>query len=410
MLQRAKHAFQSVRASVLFLAAGAWKHALVGLALLVLLAAIGGFLYLWAGLVPISASSGHWPVTHWILHFTMRSSVRTQSLGIEPPPLDDPALVLKGAGHYETGCVPCHGAPGQERSLIVRKMTPEPPYLPPKIPEWERRELFWIVKHGVKFTAMPAWPALERDDEVWALVAFLERLPEMSPERYIELANDPSATPSAGGTPDHRRPPDDPLVPVLANCARCHGADGNGRSEGAFPKLAGQSEPYLLASLQAYATGERHSGIMQPIAADLDPVILHELARYYAELPKTGAGKPVERGDAAGFPAARVEDRESNLPRCKHCHGPKEGPRNPLYPDLAGQYANYLALQLELFQKGKRGGSEYANVMHSVARRLDSRQIREIAEYYASLKWGEEAEPEEVGPVAGAPADRGEER
>jgi len=176
--------------------------------------------------------------------------------------------------------------------------------------------------------------------------------------------------------------------------------------KGALQALCRCKRALPAGRLQAYASGERHSGIMQPVAAGLAPVIRRELARHYAELPKSAAGEPVERADAA----ARVEDREYRLPRCKHCHGPKDGPRNPLYPDIAGQYADYLALQLELFRDGKRGGSEYANVMHRVARRLDSRQIREIAEHYASLEWGEEDEPEEVGPVAEGRVDRGEER
>ncbi len=61
--------------------------------------AIGGFLIAASGIVPIKASSGHWAITDWFLHFAMRRSIATQSLGIESPALDGPGLVLKGAGH-----------------------------------------------------------------------------------------------------------------------------------------------------------------------------------------------------------------------------------------------------------------------------------------------------------------------
>lgn len=356
--------------------------------LMLALAGAGGFALVSLGLVSISASSGHWKATGWLLHYAMRRAVSTQSMGIKVPPLDDPALVLKGAGHYETGCVTCHGAPGRNRSLIAQRMTPQPPRLPPRIRHWEPRELFWIVRNGVKYTAMPAWPARQRDDEVWAMVAFLQALPDMSAERYQRLAlGTGTGTGTQPATADRQRSPGDPLAPVLADCDRCHGADGGGREEGVFPRLAGQSEAYLLGTLQAYASGERHSGIMQPIAAGLEPPMLALLARHFAELPA-----PATATDPAA-PAALERGRklaergvpERGVPSCAHCHGPKSSPRNPMYPDIAGQYAGYLKQQLQLFTSGTRGGSEYAHVMHSAAQRLTLEQMQDLADYYASL-------------------------
>ncbi|MBK57412.1 c-type cytochrome [Pseudomonas stutzeri] len=372
-----------------WLTGGSWKRVVAAVALLAALAGTGAFVLVSLGLVSISASSGHWKATGWMLHYAMRRAVSTQSMGIKVPPLDDPALLLKGAGHYHTGCLACHGAPGKERSLIVQQMTPEPPYLPPRIEHWAPQELFWIVKNGVKFTAMPAWPAQKRDDEVWAVVAFLQAMSDMSPERYKELAlggrRDETIKPI---TPDHLRPLQDSLGSVLANCNRCHAEDGGGRGEGAFPRLAGQSEPYLLGALQAYARGERHSGVMQPIAAGLEPEVLEALAQHYAELPpvsRTEAPEPAPDILAEGLTLAERGVRARGIPSCVHCHGPKDGPRNPMYPNIAGQYAPYLKLQLELFTEGKRGGTEYAHIMHSAAQRLTSEQMQALADYYASL-------------------------
>jgi cytochrome c553 len=367
-----------------------WKQALLGLTVLAVLFAGGGFLYAWSGLVPIAASSGHWAITSWVLGFTMRNAVETHSLGTQVPPLDDPALVLKGAGHYATGCAACHGAPGEARSLIVQQMTPKPPFLPPMISEWTPAQLFWIVKNGIKFTAMPAWPALQREDEVWAMVAFLQQLPALTSEQYERLAYGERANAGSGAdaTPDHLRPLAEPLGPALANCVRCHRADGAGRGRGAFPKLADQTEAYLLASLQAFAKGERFSGIMQPIAAGLSEDTMRALAGYYAD--QAGFGVPPAPTDAPdaiarGKAIAEQGVPEQGIPSCADCHGPKQAPRNPIYPKLAGQYAGYLALQLELFKAGKRGGTPYAHIMQSIAKRLSAEQIRDLAAYYASL-------------------------
>jgi cytochrome c553 len=51
------------------------------------------------------------------------------------------------------------------------------------------------------------------------------------------------------------------------------------------PVVHGQPSDYLLASLKAYSEGKRRSGIMQPLAADLRPEDIRELADYYAGLP-----------------------------------------------------------------------------------------------------------------------------
>ncbi|HEY5811862.1 MAG TPA: cytochrome c, partial [Terrimicrobiaceae bacterium] len=152
-----------------------------------LLAGIGGLLVVVSGLVPIAASSGHWPITEWFLKFAMNRSVSTHSLGIHTPPLNDPDLVVKGGAYYEIGCRPCHGSPGLAQPRIASRMVPPPPDLVRRAGELEARELFYIVKHGVKFTGMPAWPSLQRDDEVWAVVAFLKTLAHLDKEAYQQL-------------------------------------------------------------------------------------------------------------------------------------------------------------------------------------------------------------------------------
>jgi cytochrome c553 len=339
-----------------------------------------GLLAAVAGLVPIAASSGHWPITASLLHFTMRRSVATRALGIRPPvDLADPALVLKGARHFATGCAPCHGAPSSAPSGVTRHMLPQPPALPPRIPDWRPGELFWIVRHGVKFTGMPAWPTTQRDDEVWAMVGFLLQLPRLGPADYAQLAAPPPAGPTVG---DLGRD----LRQTLNGCARCHGADGSGGGSGAFPRLAGQAPAYLEASLEAFARGHRHSGLMQPVAAGLDAAERRALADHYAALRTPAApAQPPARSTREGERIARYGIPADGVPSCIHCHGPAAHPRNPFYPKLGGQHAAYLVLQLELFKEGRRGGTPYAAIMHESVDRMSKTQIREVARYYAAL-------------------------
>jgi cytochrome c553 len=352
---------------------------------LVVAAGAAGLLLAWSGIIPIAASSGHWAVTAWFLHFVMRQSVAFHAPEDEPPPLDDPALVHRGAGHFATGCAPCHGAPGEIRSPVVREMTPEPPYLPPKIGEWTPNELFWIVRHGVKYSGMPAWPAPEREDEVWAMTAFLTRLPELDEAGYRELVLGPVEEPSAvdGGLVDLA----DPLEVAIRDCARCHGRDGLGRGAGAFPPLPVQTETYLHLTLDAFANGERQSGIMEAAAAGLDAETRRRLAEHYA-------GQPDPNGAAANAPTpdadlvlgrllAELGQPKAGIPPCLECHQAGDEERYPAYPSLEGLTADYLATQLELFKLGARGGTPYAHIMTTVAGRMSDAQIAAAAARFA---------------------------
>ena len=87
----------------------------------------------------------------------MERSVHTHTILAETPDIDQQWQVLKGAGHYSSGCFPCHGGPTLRRPRIALGMTPFPPDLIEAVPQWRPAELFYIVKHGVKFTGMPAW-------------------------------------------------------------------------------------------------------------------------------------------------------------------------------------------------------------------------------------------------------------
>ena len=76
------------------------------LLILAVLGLLGGLAFAWSGLFNVGASTGHWAITDWFLHYAMRQSVETHSGGIAAPPLDDPALIDRGAGHYASGCAP----------------------------------------------------------------------------------------------------------------------------------------------------------------------------------------------------------------------------------------------------------------------------------------------------------------
>jgi cytochrome c553 len=360
------------------------------------LASAAALLVVATGIVPIAASSGHWPITERLLRFAMRRSIATHSLTLSAPVLDDPILVLQGAALYDAACAGCHGSPEQPHVVLAEAMVPPARYLGEGLAEWSAEELFYVVKHGVKFTGMPAWPAQQRDDEVWAMVAFLRTLPGIDAAEYRKLARDEGTVGPRVEPFTNPEVSESAVVVLRASCVGCHAADGLGRG-GAFPVLAGQSPGFLRNALRAYAAGERHSGIMESIAAGLEAGTIDELAAYFADLP--GPTAPGDRAAQASDEAAIARGREiahsgisaQRVPSCVECHGPGPERRNPAYPRHAGQSARYIIQQLELFQSDLRGGSSYAHLMRPIAQRLDAGQIRDVAAYYASLQGAQQA-------------------
>lgn len=405
-----------------------------------LVGVVGALAVGWSGLVSIAASSGHFGPVSWFLHWTMQNAVDTQSLGIEVPAdidLADPALVQRAAGHFASGCAACHGAPGEEQSPVVHAMMPPPPRLEDRVgygDKWKDRELFWIVQHGVKYSGMPAWVSQNRPDEVWAMVAFLRAYPDMTPERYGALALGAGQPAAPGGSSR--------VATALADCARCHGLDGQGvggtEAAGAFPVIAGQPEAYLLETLRAYASGGRESGIMQPAAGIHSDEVLGALAAHYAaqpalvrpaapsagtspgiaETPVISAAEPGPTGSPEALAtrdavAAEVEpfaahgppyDRAGlldlgrlvameglptrKLPACESCHSDAERAKNPNYPRLVGQPAWYLSTHLQLWKHRQRGGGPYAHLMAKIAPHLTDEQIEALALWYAEKPGG----------------------
>ena len=350
-------------------------------------AMIAAALVVVSGVVPIKASSGHWAITARFLDFAKLRSVAMHSLGVQAPSLDDEVLVLRGAGHYENGCYPCHGRPGAGVPPVMAAMTPDPPELTDDaLSRYTTEQLFSIVKHGIKFTGMPAWPVQQRDDEVWAMVAFLLRMPDLDASGYRRLAygepaDEADAEPSL---PAIVAAP--PPRAVQEICWRCHGIDGIGRGAGAFPSLAGQRAEYLHASLRAFADRTRFSGTMSGIAAVLSEEEMRAVAAYYAGLPprepeRAGDPAALDRGAAIATRGVPAQD----IPPCAECHGPGGPPRNPAYPRLATQHARYLVSQLELLKERRRGGSPNVALMHVFVDRLRAEQIRDVALHFASL-------------------------
>lgn len=147
---------------------------------------VGTSIFIRSGIYNPGADNPHWKVTFSLLQMTRECSVEHYASAIViPVNLDDSKLILKGAGQYAAMCTDCHLAPGKKNTEIRPGMYPIPPDLS-KV-KVDPRTAFWIIKHGLKMSAMPAWGMSHDDETIWSMVAFLQKLPGMTPAQYKEM-------------------------------------------------------------------------------------------------------------------------------------------------------------------------------------------------------------------------------
>jgi mono/diheme cytochrome c family protein len=176
------------------------------------------------------------------------------------PRLDDPGRVRIGRSLYARNCARCHGAPGVAPEPFALGMRPLPANLANTGNEWRAPDMFWTIKNGLKLTGMPAWEFRLPDDAVWAIVAYLQRMPYESPRAYREALGAPEEPPNARRDGEARAASDQVLVPgrpgrgrsVLQQyaCITCHEIPGVvGASVPVGPPLAGMGTRSFIAGV-----------------------------------------------------------------------------------------------------------------------------------------------------------------
>ncbi len=182
------------------------------LTVVLLVVAAGLAALTWSGAYDVAADAPHSaPVESWLE--TMRErSIQARAGSIRVPALDEPARIGRGAGNYEAMCSGCHLAPGVGESELHRGLYPVPPALARERVEPGRA--FWVIKHGIKASGMPAWGKSMDDEAIWDLAAFVLALPALDEAQYRDRVarsaghvhggadHDPGAGHGQGGAED----------------------------------------------------------------------------------------------------------------------------------------------------------------------------------------------------------------
>lgn len=204
------------------------------LLLLLLLGVAAGAALVVAGAYNVAATEPHTAPVNHLLEFAMRRSVKLRSHAVHAPALSDEQRLRNGLRIYRSSCAQCHGAPGIAPERFAAGMMPPPANLVDTARHWQAQEIYWVVRQGTKMTGMPAWEYRLSDAEIWDVVAFVMRLPALSPKDYAnwsaavplqpQSAAAPAAIAAAGAPAGDAEAGRRAMTQYL--CATCHQIPG----------------------------------------------------------------------------------------------------------------------------------------------------------------------------------------
>jgi mono/diheme cytochrome c family protein len=147
-------------------------------------------LFIGSGAYDIGADDHHTKLTFAIIEQLRERSIAARDGAIPAQPVLGPERIKAGAARYAALCAGCHLAPGVTKSDIRPGLYPHPPNLAQGEVQNPQRA-FWIIKHGIKMTAMPAWGKTLNDAAIWDMVAFVRAMPDLTPQMYQLLSQQP---------------------------------------------------------------------------------------------------------------------------------------------------------------------------------------------------------------------------
>lgn len=257
------------------------RKSLLAVALLLAAVAIAAGLFVWSGVYNIGADDTHTKPVYAVLQTLREKSIAHHARGLEVPDLADPALIRSGAGNYEAMCTGCHLSPGAGETELSKGLYPVPPNFS-RIAPGDPKHDFWVIKHGIKASGMPAWGKSMEDRYIWGMVALLQQLPKLDAAGYEALVASSGGHSHGGGeTGGHHHAAGeagDHHGEEAADDQHDHGAgmDGHAHEAAVDRKPAGTTH--------VHADGETH--VHAP--------------RAEAEATPPGAAQPAPAGDGDG--------------------------------------------------------------------------------------------------------------
>ena len=294
-------------------------------------------------------------------------------LALNPPPEPNPASVAAGEALFGRYCSVCHG-----EAAVAGGIVPDLRTSP--------------------FNSVDAWYSIVLDGALreGGMAAFAQVLDRSQAGAIRDYVVHRARADEAALGIRKRQPDPNHGAMIVAQgtagggnaCAQCHAFTGSSDGSGAFPRLSGQPAAYIAEQLRDFASGARANAVMSPIASSLSVDDVEDVAAYFASVdtPFPALSSMDEALVKKGEIIAESGIPTKGIPGCGSCHGVRGVGEPPTIPYLAGQYARYTALELQMWQRGFRRNNPEAMGMFS--KKLDQDEIAAVAAYYQQLRSG----------------------
>lgn len=107
--------------------------------------------------------------------------------------------LVEGAKLYMNHCAGCHGIPTNADSQFGHSFNPPVPQFFTDSPDMPENQNFYITKHGIRWTGMPAWGKTLNDTQIWTVTTFLANIEKLPPaaKKELELSGSAAKLPEA---------------------------------------------------------------------------------------------------------------------------------------------------------------------------------------------------------------------
>jgi len=153
---------------------------IAGIIFTVVVVGVGGLLFTYLGYMPVNADAAPGKLETAVAGHAMDASVMRQAPKVSNPIHPTEENLLRGMLIYSMNCAQCHGEPTRKKSLGDGEYPPAPQFVEDP-PDMQDHHNFWIIKHGIRYTAMPAWEKMLSDDDIWKVTTFLANWKKLPP-------------------------------------------------------------------------------------------------------------------------------------------------------------------------------------------------------------------------------------
>jgi thiosulfate dehydrogenase len=174
------------------------KGFLFGILTVILILAVG-LVFALLGFVNMRADNPPSHLETAIAGHAMDASVGRAAPKLTNPLAADEANLLAGARLYREHCTLCHGDSAHPKAPLSDSLNPPAPQFMDDKADMGENQNFFILQHGIRWTAMPGWKNVLNDQQLWQLVTFLSHMSNLPPAaKQVFSETVPQTQPAAG--------------------------------------------------------------------------------------------------------------------------------------------------------------------------------------------------------------------